>query len=363
VILILFLLFAISVNANVSVPIIRQNNTNVMLDLNGTVFASKEVNLQVPRRIWNAKIKKLPEDGALVKSGEVIIIIYSEDFEDRLIDLKKDMSDEIIDNQRTKFQQEISLFNLKNTAEDSKNSLDIEKLNLDMVMRGVDKRQLKIDKLGIDSLQQQIIFLNEQIKKEKKLFKKGFLSKIQLEEDELNLLNTKIDLELSKIDYDYESHRPGKFEKLKANFSFEKAESDYKENERELEFSKKSLESNEKNMEFSLKRLKNRIDRLKEVLKKCKIKASVSGIYIRPKSGWMELSVGRSIWSGMSLGKIVDSSQKIIKAKVYERDIENLRKGLSVNIHIQGSNKNYTGKISYIKNVKVFSFHVIEKLK
>jgi len=350
--LFLILIFSYSISANEIIPVKRNIDEIVTLSVNGNIKASKEVSIQVPRGVWDARIMKMPEDGAIVKSGEVILLLKSEYLEERIVDMEKSLNQTLINDKRNEFQQEIGLFNLKNNVGNNKNSLEIEQLNHDLVIKGTDKRLLKIKRLEIESLKHRITFLKEQIKKEGKLLKKGFLSKIQLESERVQLLNMQIDLELKKIDYDYDLNRPGRFELLKADYSKENAESNLLVSKREYEFELKSLESSKRNRQYSLKRLKNQLKRLNDTLDSCKIKAQVSGIYIRPKSGWSDVSIGSRAWSGMGLGKIIDSSKKIVTAKIFERNIENIKTGLKVDFSADSNkNEDITGIITHISSL------------
>jgi HlyD family secretion protein len=168
-----------------------------------------------------------------------------------------------------------------------------------------------------------------------RMFRKGYVSALQLEADKYAVTRSQLDLKAART-----------VQRVLQEFTRPKTLS-------ALQATRDSTEAKAKAEEAGLKLEKDKLDRLASQLKLCVIKAPQRGmvVYATPSDYWDQNAIiraGATVREREVLVRLPDTTKMQVKATVHESKINLIRPGMPARVVVQG--KQWVGKVVSIGN-------------
>lgn len=359
---------------------VSKQNLVVSVIESGNVAALKSLKIinQVP---GTRNILEVVDEGTEiteedVKNKKVLIRLDSKDFEDRADQLKIDVENSF--SAYTQALQELEIVKKQNESDTTEAELNVKfaKMDLEKYL-GKKLAEMVLDKKEIDygeiinsaelggeawntkkDLENKIDIAREELERarndlewSRKLAEKGYITKNELDADQLNFKQKEANLEMTKLKY-----------QLFINYDFpkkvEQLLSDYRESLNELERVKDKCkakliqaESNVRSKKATYLMRKAKLEETENRIKKCTIYATQPGFVIypsssRPRRTENPIQPGTSVRMYQELLNLPDFNHLGVEAQVHETNIKKIKVGQKAIVKIDAfPDKVFTGKV------------------
>lgn len=294
------------------------------------------------------------EESTRVKKGDLLVELASETLVDRLeseqMDLRRIQADLETGTEELEIQRNQNASGIKKAEID----LAVAELALRRYLEGDFQKQLKAVELDIEQTKMDIARKEDDLKKNRKLAAKGFVTPMKIEELEFDLRRaqmTKERHELSKrilLEYEkpmMEMQKTSTVDRAREELAREKQRALARENKSEARVTQ---------YRDQLAQRQRRVERVQEQLGYCKLYAPAGGMVQYPTSGgWRwgseRIAAGEKVHEGQTLVELPDTSQMIVRTRIHEADRHLAKEGLSCVVTVTAvPGEKFSGKITKI---------------
>ena len=302
---------------------VTKGSFEITVPTSGELAAEKQIN------IYNhlesgATIIELVDEGVHVETGDVLLRLNDEKIKDNIRNSELNVTEAT-----NNLQNAISSYSIAEKRRDSELAvkqlaIDLASLALQAWKEGevVAKRQ-DLD-LAVQTADKNYQRLLKKYESSVELYEQKFLSKDELDQDEIAVLNAEATLKKAKLDvvvYENYTHQQ---EKQKKESDLKQAQDEYERAVVRLASEMKSSKANIVAKENKLESHKEKLEKLRDQLEKCIVLSPASGMVVYASSvgrQWDDserLDVGQSLYRNQLLITIPDTSNMIARVKVNE---------------------------------------------
>ena len=276
-------------------------------------------NIDVKCRVsGGSSILSIVEDGKYVKKGDELVTLDSSSIEDK------------INSQTITFNQ------AKSSLVEATTAVEVANISVKEYLQGVYKQELQTADANITIYMENLRSAQNSLEHTKKMFRKGFVSVLELESQQFNVKHSQLNLETAKT-----------AKEVLEKFTRAKTLADLNSKVKQAEAKLDSVKA-----QYELE--KNRLAEFKDQLKFCTIKAPQAGmvVYANPRSRWGQQSgqieEGSTVRERQTIIQLPDLERMQVKVTVHETKVEKLQRGMPARVKIQG--KELKGRVISIAN-------------
>ncbi|MBL8879556.1 MAG: efflux RND transporter periplasmic adaptor subunit [Phycisphaerales bacterium] len=307
---------------------VKRGTMNVTITENGTLLAknSEKVVYEGKR---GGKITFLIEEGKTVEPGEDLCKLDAQELESQVQTVDLEIKKTEVD--LKKAQTEFEIQKGENTANVEKAHIALDKATneLEKYRDGDAPKERRSLEIKIKEAETKHSRSKKKYEDSVKLLAQEYISKAQLDQDEIEFEQAQIALEASRRDLEL-------FERYTLPMTMTEKQTAVNDAKRGLQNAElraqNMLEEKEvavRNNEQRLTSQKNNFDQLKKEVEFCTIKAKTPGLVLHgdPQQGWWNerMKVGGNVWSGNTLFTIPDLRIMQVQVQVHEADINKLK--------------------------------------
>lgn len=296
---------------------VKRGDLLVTVTEDGTLesAANVEVKCQVA---GGSSILSIIPDGTYVNAGDEIVELDSAALEDQII------------------AQQNTLENAKATKIQAENDYNVAKISVKEYEEGTFKKELQDAETQVTIALENLRNAQNSLEHSQKMFRKGYLSKLELESQEFAVKRSQLELDSANSSKD-------------VLIQFTKA--------KQLEDLKSKVATAEAKMNSAIRSYDlevGKLDKLKAQLKNCVITAPQSGmvVYANSKSRWGQqtatIEEGASVRERQAIIKLPDLTRMQVNVKVHESKVELLKPGLRALVRVQG--QELKGTVDFVAN-------------
>lgn len=304
-----------------------------------------------------SKILSIIKEGSFVKAGELILELDVSDQLERRVQQKityEQAEANLVDaREKLAIQQNES----ESAIRKAQLALELAKVALLRYEEGEWPQQRQTEQSQIMLAEQDVTRAKERRDWSKRLFEKGFLTRMELEQDELAVTKAEIDVKLAKNKLEV-------IEKYEFPMQMKKLSSDVTEAEKELERVRRQGEAERAQATASLKAReatfgfeKERLAKLDSQIDKAKIIAPTDGTVVFATRGngrgsEEPLGVGTAVREREELMELPDTSAMIAEVKIHESVMNRVQLGQRAVVTVDSYSEHpFSGKLSYLSVV------------
>jgi multidrug resistance efflux pump len=329
---------------------ILHGSFNKVVEVKGVIRPGTEETVSIPPDVWGTLEKLVPE-GTKVKKGDFVAKVNVREMLENYNNFSERMAGSKFDADKQKADLPVEMLKLDEELNRKKNELINKSIDYQLVKKGsTDDLKTKAD---IDIEIPRLKIKNHSLPKKQELFKKGYLSRQEIDNSELEYNGLESDLQKAEISK-YQltpGYRKPDFDK--ARLTEDQAKLDVQINTIENQAQKSSLVVKARNNEFKVNHFMNRLNRFKKTIKMANIYAPISGIVIYPKIwGWQKPFVGMEVWDRFTFMDIAETDKLKIETKINEQEIVNIKTGQKVEIRLSSlPARVFEGKVAKISKL------------
>jgi HlyD family secretion protein len=287
----------------------------------------------------SAKIAFLIDEGAAVKSGDVLVELDQTEVKEKIEELERNRIQGESELDTASSELEVQEAQAKTDLEKAELRVDVARVAERKLKEGDIPKELKTRQLRIEKATSALQRAEEKYKTMPDLQKLGFVTKSQVEEERLKVEEAKVELDAAKQDMDL-------YTRFQQPLDTKTKEAEVGEAERELERTKSRTAAltEEKRAivlqrELTLKATFERLAREKKRRANMTLRAPKDGIvvYGDPDQPWRseEIKVGASVYENGVLCTIPDTSELAVALQVHEAEIDKLKLGLKATVTLE----------------------------
>ena len=329
---------------------------NVVLKEKGELKAAKSTDIKCEVEGRSTIISLIPE-GTAVKEGDLLVVLASDQIENRIREEELKESNAITLYEAAK--TELDIQRDKNASDIRKAELQIElkRLDLDKYQKGDWEQRLRDAHVAIDQAEISLERRAQDYKASKELFAKNYTTQTEYQEAEFNFKKAGWELEKANM----------ALEVLK-NYThvadLKQRQSDLEEATKEAERVRKNAEAEEikkrrdvEGKEKSLALTQDQLGKLRTQKEKCRITAPTQGFVVYYSGGggrWMmsndqQIKEGAEVIERQVLMQLPDTSSMMVVVRIHEAKTDKLHADQAVTVTIEGiPGKTFTGHVRKI---------------
>lgn len=329
---------------------------DIMVDASGELEAAKQIEIRSELEKPADVVYVVPE-GVRVSRGDLLVELASEtiktDLDEELLRVEQARNDRIA--------AENALIIQKNTNDsalrDAKLKLELAEIEYEKWVKGDDVKKRQELALAIETSEKDYDRAAEKLKRSEDLFANDFLSRDELQRDQIEELRAKAAIKNAKLEQtvyeEYERHK--QIKTLQSNI--EQARAELERTEQSNASNLASKEADLVNRTRALAIREDRLAKLEEQLRKTKIYAPADGLVVyftstdagRRWDGSGGLKIGDTIRPNESILILPDTSRMVAKVRVHESLAGRVRPGQHAEVKIDAAqNRVFNGKVESI---------------
>jgi HlyD family secretion protein len=300
-----------------------------------------------------AAILTLVSEGTHVKPGDLLIELDSS----RLEEQKSAQQITVINAEAAAIRARENLAVIKSQAESDVAKAELElrfaKLDLEKYLEGEHPQQLQQAEGDITIAREEVERAKEKLEWSKRLHAQRYLSRMELQADELALKKAELDLELAEgkkallLEYTYTRD----VERLKSDI--EQASKALDRARRKASADVVQAEADLRARDSELARKRSQLAKMEDQIGKCRIHAPVAGMVVYATTGrgrWRgrdePLQEGQEVREHQELIHLPTASSMMAEIKIHESSLEKVRVGLPVRITVDAApGRVFAGKV------------------
>lgn len=329
---------------------------NITTLANGELEATNQLELRnkVESR---TSIVEIIAEGTMAKAGDVLVKLNEEDIRNRIAEGELAVIDA-----RTNYESAQTSEKIQGSENDSKlraaeSKLSIARLTYKQWESGdvVKKRQEL--QLALEKAQKNLERLKSKYENSMQLFDKEFLSKDELDRDEIAYIEAVSGLKTAELDQNvYETYQYHKDAEERRR-AVEEAEAELDRVKEENEINLRAKQANTANRERQLQLHEEKLSELKKQLEACVIAAPRDGLVVYGSSAqsdnwrWQSeggLAVGREVGPNDLLIALPDTTEMTGSVKVHESIAGRVRPGQPVSVKVEAINQSVPGVVKSV---------------
>jgi len=296
----------------------------------------------------------LIDEGTHAKKGDLLVELASDEIDEDIRDAEIKVASSQADYEAEVKEYEILKDENESKIRKAKLALKLAELALSKYKEG-EATELRQDAaLAEEKAKYVLNRAKEELKDSEDLYKQGYITRIELEDDRFDKYQAEQDLKKAEL-------AKKVLEKYTITMDLEKKQSDVDEAKKDLARTEKEAQAAEAKSKAAVDAAKSELDlvvdkltKLKDQKKKSKIYAPADGLVVYSKEGsWFrsetQIEVGAQVHERQALITLPDTSQMKVVARVHEAKMEMLELGLPATIEIEGFNDRiFSGTVSKI---------------
>jgi len=335
---------------------VKRGRLRISVTESGTIQAREQIILKSEVE-GRTTILFLVEEGTRVEKGELLVELDSS----QLLDAKIDQEIQVQNKEAAFIRARENLAVVENQAQsdidEAELALEFAKLDLKKYLEGEYQNKRKEKESEITLAKEELQVAEEKLVWSGKLFKKEYISRTELQIDQLSVEKRRLDLELSenslRLLEDFEHPR-----------DLAQKESDVKQATMALERTQRKAKADVVQAEADLRakesefeRQKDKLKKIEEQIEKTKIYAPADGLVIYATSAqtrhWRSndepLDEGREVREREELIYLPTASAVKAEVKIHEASLEKIRVGLPVRVTVDAlAGRTFTGRVAKI---------------
>lgn len=297
-------------------------------------------------------IISLVPEGSHVKKGDLLVELASDEIDEKIRD-----ADIKVATTKAAFEaaeKELQILKDKNQSDISKARLALwlAEQDLEKYEKGDGVQLRQTDELALKEAENIKDRAEKKLKDSIELYKKGFITRLDLESDEF--AKTQAEMELKKaqlaLKVTLEYTIPMAIEEKKSAVEEARKELGRAERAAQASEAKAAADVGAKKSEYELSA--DKLKKLHDQKSKARVLAPADGLVVYYREEWDEeprIKVGAQVVERARLIELPDTSQMKVSVRVHEAKVEKLAKGLPATVEIEGfTGRRFTGKVSNI---------------
>lgn len=321
----------------------------------GELEAKKQIEIR-SRVEQQAVIQEIIPEGTRVKEGSILVRLNSDRIltaiDEQLLQIETSKSELVAAENGYNIQVNENANNLRN----AELKVTLAKLSLQQWLEGEVKTKREGNRLALSQSKLELDRLAEKVIRSQKLQDQGFLSKDELERDELDYIKAQSAWIKAQLDDKvYEDFQFPKDQKQKQG-DLEQANSELvkvKMNA-EIDLASKAAQRNNKRTQLTIR--ENSLNKLRQQLDACTVKAPSDGLVVyatsMSRNRWNNegpLQIGRQVYPNELLVVLPDTSEMVASVQVHESLAGDIKPGMPATIKVDAANgKVFQGMVDSI---------------
>lgn len=313
---------------------------DITVTASGELAARKQIEIRSQVE-GSASIVELVQEGVRVSAGEVICRLSSESIEtkleEELLVLESARSDLIA----AENAYEIQLNENDSALRQAELALELARIELRKWTEGDLVKSRQDNTLAIDKAERELSRLSEKFKRSQGLFERDFLSKDELERDEIAYIEAVANLEKAQLQQEvYETYEVPKQEKMLTS-DIEEAEAELERTQRRNASQIASKEADLVNKRRQLKIREDRVAKLEAQLEATTIRAPNDGLVVyetsinsRPWDNDGPLQIGQEVRHNELIIVLPNVDEMIASVRVHESLAGRIKPGQAATVRI-----------------------------
>lgn len=307
----------------------------------GELEARRQVELR-SRLEQQTVIQEIVPEGTRVKSGDVLVRLNSDkiqtQYDEQLLQIETSKSELIAAENQYNIQVNENANNLRNATL----KVTLAELSLSQWLEGEVKTKREANRLALSQSKLELDRLAEKLIRSQKLQEQGFLSKDELDRDELDYIKAQSAWIKAQLDDKvYEEYQFPKDEKQKRG-DLDQARSELTKVKMNAEIDLASKAANRNNRRTQLTIRENTLSKLKQQLDASVITAPSDGLVVYATSirrnmwggGEGPLQIGRQVFPNELLIVLPDTSEMVASVQVHESLAGDVRPGMVATVKV-----------------------------
>lgn len=301
----------------------------VTLTENGSLLAKNSEKINYEGRRGGGKITFLIEEGKTVDAGEVLCKLDTQELDQSAQQLELDIKKGEVDLKSAQTEFEIQKGENVANIEKAKIAKDKAEKELEKYRDGEAPKERKALEIKIKEAETTQSRSKKKYEDSVKLLKEDFISKAQVEQDEIEYQRAEIGLEAARNDLELFEKYTLPMTMTDKNTALADADRGLKNAELRAASMLEQKEVTVRGAEQSLGSRKKNLDEVTKEIEKCTIKATSPGIVLHgdPQQRWNNerLKLGANVWGGQTLFTIPDLRVMQVQIQVHEADINKVK--------------------------------------
>ena len=334
---------------------VQRGDLRIAVEENGFLSAKDNVKIS-PKFKGSGTITVLVEEGKAVVPGDVLVEFDKTQLETQITELENQLTQYQIELEAAKANLEIAERDNQAAIEKAELTLQMARLTKERYEQGDAPNELRKLELAAEKAASALDRARDRFEQVPELVAQGFLTRIQEEEERINLREAEINDENARKDLELHQSYTVRMEATKR-------ETEVRDAERELENARKKADINLKEKQAGLaqrerqvKSTESRLEQQRKELEHYTIKAENPGVvhYGDPENPWwrQEVKIGNNAYQGQTLITIPDLTSMQVLLQIHEDDIDKLKVDMPVVVTVESKKgETFTGKITEIATV------------
>jgi HlyD family secretion protein len=298
-------------------------------------------------------ILRVVDESTKVKKGDLLVELASEQLVERLDSEQIELNRLEADLQAAI--EELDIQRNQNDSEIKKAEIDLQVAELDLrkYREGDYPQKLTSVELDIKQTEMDIKRKSDELEKNRRLEKKGFVTPMRIEQLEFELEKARMTMqrhELSKeILLKYDQPR----DEMQKTSARDQAREELERVRARADSRLKQSQARVEQHRSTLAMRQRRFDRLKTQVEKCKIYAPTDGVVQYRQDNWRwgseRIAAGQKAYEGQTLLVLPDTSQMLVSTRIHEADRHLVKEELPCTVTVPAvPGEAFTGKITKI---------------
>ena len=302
---------------------VQRGGFDISVPASGELAAEKQINIHNHLES-GATIIELVDEGTRVSDGDVLMQLNDEQIKESIRDSELEVSTG--ENYLKTSRSDLSIVEKKRDSELAVKQLaiDLAKLALQSWNEGeVVAKRLDLT-LAVQTAEKNYQRLLKKYDSSVELYEQKFLSKDELDQDEIAVLNADASLKKAKLNVEVYENYTHQQEKEKKESDLQQAKDEHERAVARLSSEIESAKATINSRENQLSAYKEKLNKLRGQLKMCVVTAPASGMVVhatsvgRQREGSESLDVGQNLYRNQLVMTIPDTANMVAKVKVNE---------------------------------------------
>lgn len=342
---------------NADLAVVQRTAFDISTTATGELKAQNQKEIRSELETESAIVEIVPE-GSMAKAGQVLVKLNGDPIQTQIDEeeLRAESAKAELIAAENGF--EIQKSENESKLRQAKLKLELAQLALDQWANGEHKQKQQDLELALDESSKELVRLREKLDNSKGLFKEGFLSKDQLQMDEIAYRKAEAAVSKAKLDSEtYTTYQEKKDRKSKESDVAEaQAEMDRVMQQNAIELASKDAERLNKRRQHQLRTEK--LGKLKKQLDACTMVAPQDGLVVYSTStdgdfvifnGQGPLQVGRKVFPNETLIVLPDTTKMRAQVKVHESLAGRVKPGQIATVKVDAAGgATFSGKVESI---------------
>lgn len=329
--------------ASMDIHVVTQRGFAITTTASGELEARNQVEIRNRMESRSTIVEVVPE-GTQVRQGDVLVRLNADTIRTQLEE--ETLRVESARAELTAAEQQFLIQQSENESalRQANLKLELAQLELDQWKEGdvaSRRQQLRLD---LDRANREVERLTDRVKRSRELQSQGFLSRDELQRDELALVEAEASLERARLNREvYEEYQYPKDEKTRLSAVEEaKAEIERVQRRNESQLAQRRADLENRRRQVNIR--EDRLAKLEQQLEAATVRAPSSGLVVHGTTiqrgrwgGEGPLEVGRDVSSNELLIVLPDTSEMVAAVRVHESLASRLRRGQEADVTIEAA--------------------------